>query len=59
LPRLRRSPPPRSRPAQGTGADGKHIKLTRPTDIDAPLFTRWLEAAAGARAWSATSVITV
>jgi hypothetical protein len=34
---------------EGTGADGKHVKLASPSEIDPALFTRWLKAAAAAR----------
>jgi hypothetical protein len=34
---------------EGTGADGKHVKLASPSDVDAALFTRWLKTAAVAR----------
>jgi hypothetical protein len=34
---------------ESTGSDGKHIKLTSPSQIDAALFARWLEVAKAAR----------
>jgi hypothetical protein len=31
---------------EGTSSDGKHVKLTSPSQIDPALFARWLEVAA-------------